>query len=261
MRIRQIMRSPFWLICMYVLFILGFAFIYYTFYNDQFYHTTLKYEKAYQTLEDTVLRDIKTGLVNNFKAHHNDSTMLEVRADGQTAYLHIDRMHLENLQAEVGEITFTGYFHSTDLWHLQPGKGRPNNHNYTFTLRTNARSSFSPDSTGTKRDIWAYSYPDNPIDARYLLPKTDSLSSSTIHLTDHEVAEINALIDYNEGLIRDNTFKRMVYFSSVTIATVGYGDIVPIDDNLRILVGLEAILGIIFIGLFINSFADWLRTD
>src|SRR5262249_9439041 len=48
-------------------------------------------------------------------------------------------------------------------------------------------------------------------------------------------------------------FWRMFYLSAVTITTVGYGDIVPLTTTARVLVSSEAILGIVVIGLFLNS--------
>lgn len=51
---------------------------------------------------------------------------------------------------------------------------------------------------------------------------------------------------------------RMIYFSTVTITTMGYGDIVPVSSLSRILVGSEGIWGIVMIGLFINALsAKW----
>src|SRR5579871_5527248 len=44
-----------------------------------------------------------------------------------------------------------------------------------------------------------------------------------------------------------------LYFSVITIATVGYGDITPASDFGKIIAGSEALLGIILIGLFLNS--------
>ncbi|MEY2510118.1 MAG: hypothetical protein QOE26_881 [Verrucomicrobiota bacterium] len=46
---------------------------------------------------------------------------------------------------------------------------------------------------------------------------------------------------------------RMSYFSAVTIATVGYGDITPLTDRARLLSGLESTLGVVFVGLFLNA--------
>jgi hypothetical protein len=48
-------------------------------------------------------------------------------------------------------------------------------------------------------------------------------------------------------------FGRMFYLSAVTITTVGFGDIVPLTGRARSLVAIEAILGIVIIGMFINS--------
>jgi Ion channel len=50
-------------------------------------------------------------------------------------------------------------------------------------------------------------------------------------------------------------FSRMLYFSAVTITTVGYGDVVPLTGAARFVAALEATLGIILLGLFISSLA------
>jgi voltage-gated potassium channel Kch len=46
----------------------------------------------------------------------------------------------------------------------------------------------------------------------------------------------------------------MIYFSAVTITTLGFGDIVPITAHARTSV-IEAISGVILIGLFLNALA------
>ncbi|MGB5122381.1 MAG: potassium channel family protein [Vibrio fluvialis] len=43
------------------------------------------------------------------------------------------------------------------------------------------------------------------------------------------------------------------YFSAVTITTLGYGDISPIDDLGRVIAATESVLGITLIGLFLNA--------
>jgi len=45
------------------------------------------------------------------------------------------------------------------------------------------------------------------------------------------------------------------YFSVVTITTLGYGDITPQTEPARILTAIEAFLGIVTIGLFLNAVA------
>jgi hypothetical protein len=49
---------------------------------------------------------------------------------------------------------------------------------------------------------------------------------------------------------------RMLYFSSTTITTVGFGDIVPITTAARALTAIEAIAGWLLAGLFLNSLAS-----
>lgn len=50
------------------------------------------------------------------------------------------------------------------------------------------------------------------------------------------------------------TFWRSLYFSTITFTTVGFGDFHPINDISRVLVMIEAALGLFFYSLFIFSF-------
>lgn len=50
-----------------------------------------------------------------------------------------------------------------------------------------------------------------------------------------------------------DNYWRMLYCSSITITTLGYGDIVPITNKARTLISLESILGVVVIGLFLNA--------
>jgi hypothetical protein len=49
---------------------------------------------------------------------------------------------------------------------------------------------------------------------------------------------------------------RMLYFSAVTITTVGFGDIVPLSGTARLIAGLEAVVGWVVAGLFLNAIAS-----
>lgn len=44
-----------------------------------------------------------------------------------------------------------------------------------------------------------------------------------------------------------------LYFSIVTITTLGFGDVAPSDGTGRLLVCLEAVVGVIIVGLFLNA--------
>lgn len=46
------------------------------------------------------------------------------------------------------------------------------------------------------------------------------------------------------GDMRAIRFTEALYFSVVTMSTVGYGDITPLDDTIRVLVSVEIVLGV-----------------
>jgi hypothetical protein len=52
---------------------------------------------------------------------------------------------------------------------------------------------------------------------------------------------------------------RMLYLSAVTITTLGFGDITPITGTARALIGSEAVLGIVVIGVFLATLALYAR--
>ena len=50
-------------------------------------------------------------------------------------------------------------------------------------------------------------------------------------------------------------FQRYLYFSSITITTIGFGDVVPLTNRARLTVAAEGIYGIVIIGMFLNALA------
>jgi len=48
---------------------------------------------------------------------------------------------------------------------------------------------------------------------------------------------------------------RMIYFSAITMTTVGHGDILPLTYLSRSLAGFQAIMGIVWAGAFLNAIA------
>ena len=50
-----------------------------------------------------------------------------------------------------------------------------------------------------------------------------------------------------------DSFIHAIYFSAVTITTLGYGDNYPITDPLRLVTSAEAVLGIFVVGFALNS--------
>jgi hypothetical protein len=56
-----------------------------------------------------------------------------------------------------------------------------------------------------------------------------------------------------DPLSGEDNLIRMLYLSTVTITTLGFGDIVPTSSSSRLLVTSEAVLGVVVAGMFINS--------
>lgn len=59
-----------------------------------------------------------------------------------------------------------------------------------------------------------------------------------------------------KGDLSMNSFLTCLYFSTVTITTLGYGDISAVSSLAQILVILETIIGVVTIGLFLNSLSQ-----
>jgi hypothetical protein len=53
---------------------------------------------------------------------------------------------------------------------------------------------------------------------------------------------------YNNATIADRQ-SELLYFSLVTLSTIGYGDVVPLDGEVRILAALEGIAGVLYIAI------------
>jgi len=99
-------------------------------------------------------------------------------------------------------------------------------------------------------------------DRTSLFYQTSGISSETIKARLGRLAfdrrEIEILERYMAGVQGDPTALndgagRMLYFSAVVITTVGFGDIVPLTGLARLATAFESILGIVIVGLFINS--------
>lgn len=87
---------------------------------------------------------------------------------------------------------------------------------------------------------------------------------SKLYINADELSEVHKLKKAAGGQVGSldstwslNNIARIEYFSAVTMTTLGYGDIVPVEWSARFMVMSEAVLGLLMIGLFINAL--WLR--
>lgn len=99
-------------------------------------------------------------------------------------------------------------------------------------------------------DDWTREYP-SEVRASGVQPVVflDSLMSAAVNDPDGSVHTVQQVL---RGRFKYSLVD-FLYFSAVTITTVGYGDILPNSTRVRSLVMAEALLGIVCIGAFVSS--------
>jgi hypothetical protein len=85
-------------------------------------------------------------------------------------------------------------------------------------------------------------------------PGSNPLCIEADNYVDRDIGSLVRLLSGQPDSGWDN-FLRMLYFSVVTITTVGFGDIVPVTRLSRGLVTFEAFLGPVILGFFLNAVA------
>jgi hypothetical protein len=59
------------------------------------------------------------------------------------------------------------------------------------------------------------------------------------------------IVDFHGDPVKRNVFANLIYYSFVTLTTLGYGDIIPVSPYARALSSLEAVIGQLFIAVLI----------
>lgn len=235
---------------------------------SSFYHSTVKYESSIaegvKDLESLLLSEIKENLRTN---PNSDSVIMEgaslslknmsltdLRIRNLTAYF---SMSFTNVRGKYGgQIILSNYHlsfsdYGSYLSHDQPhlafiyeDEALP----YWYAGRISLF--FNKNNFGMKP-----AFIEDTSHTSYGKPLNDV---GFLSLTDGLISKLCSYSEAQDGFpssVKGN-FSRMFYLSASTITTVGFGDIVPITTLARTLLAIEAIWGIIIIGLFLNSLAN-----
>jgi hypothetical protein len=261
MKIIKKYKAPISILLLFLVIIFGFAYAFSQM-DNEFYHTTIQFEsttkEAYQTIKIQL-----TDLIRNSYLIDENNNPGEIRYGSW--YISYEDIKAVDFYVDDQNFTiniFAFINHIGDDGRLQTS--------LTFDLIYNGLS-FSPGSDEMTYEF----YIDNEdsidfnklgIEEIMLNEMFNKNGSDIIQITVHN--ELSRYIEtYNRSLQGfpsrlEGDFLRMLYLSMVTITTLGYGDIVPITDKARILVGIESVLGIILIGWFATTLLNkLLRMD
>jgi hypothetical protein len=250
----RLSRIPSWFFgCSYLILIPVFALIF-TFFADDFYHTTAKYESYLKADEEEILSLLKESIIQSCITKYNS---LQIPAS--SPFLNWNRMRLYGLKYKDGEFSFAIIETDTpSAYRTRPGILR-----YQFSL---LYPRISKDDNSSR--MYAVGYENNeirdldiiskllPINRKYS-EEDQSKDMGFIVLSNLLEKKLQAWARATAGFPAQSsgTYWRLLYLSAMTITTVGYGDILPITTRARLVLGGEAVLGIVIIGLFLNALA------
>jgi Ion channel len=218
---------------------------------SNFYHSTVRYEASIKRDADEIKREITSALITGIRNYYG-SDIIKTESGNISA----DSLTVWKMEVKEGKLTFNIF--------CEENFGRAYNFPVSLWLEATAVSSLRRGGTflvvseqdavqkgglrlvdvcpGRSGPIIGYSR--NDVEGHLVLEGASA-------------RRIQAYIGAQEGFpsTASGNLGRMLYFSAMTITTVGYGDIVPISSLARSLVASEAVLGVVIIGFFLNAVA------
>jgi hypothetical protein len=240
-----------------------FALIY-NFMPYEFYHTTTKHEYSIKNS----IKDLESELENEIKYNLRTDSLSDIINIGGGKF-NLDKVRISNLRIDNFKAQFIFEIYGVNLpestlidgeslfLDVTTNKALEKNKIRQTIIINNERSS---GFWGKLKLIDLF----NKNDYKEIDLKTWNQTGSDIGLFLISTKLLKKLIAYNYadyGFPSETkgNFMRMFYLSAMTITTVGFGDILPITLRARTLIAIEAIWGIIIIGLFLNSLANKIK--
>lgn len=225
----------------------------YTLLPGQFYHSTIKWEEAYKTESRalraslwSVLTDSTSGRRSQFVTPQGTGYL-----SGFVPFRAIEVAEIDRIVIRAGTMA---YFDAPQRF------ATPVAFDISFDV---PRVIPSPAATSRQSILVGFWYqvqqtagPTMPGDALLGALRADERSQHGQAWISEELADRIARYADAARLIPvgfRGTFPRMLYYSVVTITTLGYGDIVPLTNCARILTAIEAVVGVVLLGAFVNA--------
>lgn len=245
---------------MYILCIFIFAIIY-TLLPNNFYHATVQYENSLNYNADDILKAIQNNIIDSQKNYDDGKIFVNKKVSIDGSKLSVNSLKFEDnndvsfiVNVVINDDTSEGRIESIEnrkfnisLINKVGNFDVNNNMIYYLTLTPQDTREFNMDDF-KNMDIYKALFPSKYINGLYSPKLIMTMKSKVLE----QILNLqNAKNGFPSGV--NYNFGRMFYLSAITITTVGYGDIVPITTVARNLISFEAILGVILIGLFLNS--------
>lgn len=253
---------------MYLLLIPAFALIYRNL-PGQFFHSTVQYEASVTRDRDALFEQLTRAARETYEMHGR-SALAHVGWELQADALVVGHLSVATADSPPGAVivetnpadnivSFYLYGILTKRTTASDGDKQANIERLSprITIWFNRRfPAYYKDgleyfSVGVESDIKLPFDPGLIFAHKDPFHKQQPVLLATLPLRTH----LDAWIQATRGFPAQATgeFWRMFYLSAATITTLGYGDIVPITATARMWVAVEAILGVVTIGLFLNS--------
>jgi hypothetical protein len=259
----------------YLIFIPTFAGIYY-FLPGHFYHSTIQHENTLTEEFENISKDLSALFYKqqNETAPSPDNHIWSRVINGRPSYWGVYINGIDHLSIEGESLRFNlrGSYYAA----AESGKEHEDEYYLSKDLRDFSIPAQLSFRWGRIREENGYEYESElltlelPPDIQKIFPDKESQSifinsmfpkvvfrkpELGVRVPETLLQRIRAYAEGAQGVgsTTSGNFVRMVYLSACTISTLGYGDIVPMTTTSRLLVSIEAILGIVLIGLFLNA--------
>jgi len=243
---------------MYPFLIVVFTFVFY-FIRDDFYHSTVQYEPFFHNEKEQIRDGLKNSLVEKLKIKHPDGIITYKKYE-----LHENSLRTRAWKLEGDSASFVLYTHlspSRIYWGVRVSfNTNPVQYKHKPT-QPGEELVWIPEVLVTLEQLgsirsedYAPPIPVTEVFDTYFSP-IDKKNHMLLPISPELFERILAFARAVEGRpdsIPGNIW-RMLYLSAITITTLGYGDIVPLTTYARLWIATEAVLGIVVIGLFLNS--------
>ncbi len=265
---RRIMRRPAFYAFAYLALIPIFS-VLYLLNSDEFFHSTIRFEEGTVGEVDSVRDRLTQAIANEYTDARGSSTIRSESRFGELAKstwkADVTDATVADLQVsdssdlDQARVTFDVLIPATTT--SQGVNGATVQHlGVSMPLRSPYAEHSGAGSFYFKPIAAEGPGPEFPFRAADVFPRRHPAATGgeprpVLAVPGDVQTDLDDLWRSNQGLAAGigGQLGRFLYLSAVTITTLGYGDIVPVGPTARALVAIEAVLGIVVIGVFLGT--------